>query len=608
MMLLLDMGSHKRQNSNCNSKEKTDVSIDRTHSNMQISTESESDVSCISVNKESASTETESTDTAYLSESVHHCSSTCKISRRENNKMHSHAELSDMDLLGSNHSSMDPDESLDVSLLTTDVESIGCSCSSGEKNSLSVQSTSKPTDVTAHVKSIPSLDTHFRNFRLQYLIVHTAIMLADGLQGTHLYVLYQGYGYSVASLYSLGFVSGAITSPFIGPVVDRIGRKRAAIAYCILEIIINVLEQYPLFVGLILSRVVGGITTNLLFSVFESWLVTEHRLKGFKEDKLEIILRDSTIVSNSAAIVSGYIAHYLALYFGPVGPFEGAVAFTGLAMVLVGIMWTENYGNSNVLSPNVSTYKQHMVEAFRSITSDTKISRIGLIQGLTEGTLQTFVFLWSPALLAFSKSAVPNALGLDMNGVPAYGLIFGGFMMCGVIGGFLEPTIRKLVSHCTGINDSVRKDGNEEDNVNPTAVSFLCSLCYIASAVLLLTPCVVEKESQYAFTICFSAFLMYELMVGLYMPCEGVIRAVYMPNSSVCSIMTMLRVIVNVAVALGVISTNYVSVNGAFYGLSVMMASAALLQISLIPKNHLLEIVNKISGRSENVDTGKKTQ
>ena len=107
---------------------------------------------------------------------------------------------------------------------------------------------------------------------------------------------------------------------------------------------------------------VGGITTNLLFSVFESWLVTEHRLKGFKEDKLEIILRDSTIVSNSAAIVSGYIAHYLALYFGPVGPFEGAVAFTGLAMVLVGIMWTENYGNSNVLSPNVSTYKQHMGE------------------------------------------------------------------------------------------------------------------------------------------------------------------------------------------------------------------------------------------------------
>jgi hypothetical protein len=101
---------------------------------------------------------------------------------------------------------------------------------------------------------------------------------------------------------------------------------------------------------------------------------------------------------------------------------------------------------------------------------------------------------------------------------------------------------------------------------------------------------------------------MYELMVGLYMPCEGVIRAVYMPNSSMCSIMTMLRVIVNVAVALGVISTNYISVNGAFYTLSVMMASAALLQISLIPEKYLLKRVYNICGRSNAVDTGKKTQ
>ena len=60
----------------------------------------------------------------------------------------------------------------------------------------------------------------FSAFRINYLIVHIAIMLADGLQGTHLYVLYEGYGYSVASLYCLGFLTGAVTSPFIGPFVD----------------------------------------------------------------------------------------------------------------------------------------------------------------------------------------------------------------------------------------------------------------------------------------------------------------------------------------------------------------------------------------------------
>jgi hypothetical protein len=48
-------------------------------------------------------------------------------------------------------------------------------------------------------------------------------------------------------------------------------------------------------------------------------------------------------------------------------------------------------------------------------------------------------------------------------------------------------------------------------------------------------------------------------MIGLYMPCEGVIRTIYMPNDSICSLMTMLRVIINVIVAAGVFSTNFVS-------------------------------------------------
>merc|ERR1712238_434568 len=143
--------------------------------------------------------------------------------------------------------------------------------------------------------SSKEINEQFTAFRLTYLIVHLAIMLADGLQGTHLYVLYEGYGYSVATLYSLGFLTGAFTSPFIGPLVDKMGRKKAAMLYCFLEMVINQIEQYPLFIGLIFSRVVGGITTNLLFSVFESWLLTEHRKRKFPEEKLEIILLNETV-------------------------------------------------------------------------------------------------------------------------------------------------------------------------------------------------------------------------------------------------------------------------------------------------------------------------
>lgn len=129
--------------------------------------------------------------------------------------------------------------------------------------------------------------------------------------------------------------------------------------YCVLEVIINYFEQYPNLIGLIMSRVLGGITTNLLFSVFESWLVTEHRRRGFEEEKLEIILRDHTIVSNSAAIISGYIAHCLAAKYGPVGPFEGAVALTIVALVIVGFLWSENYGTTSV-KKELSSWKGNM--------------------------------------------------------------------------------------------------------------------------------------------------------------------------------------------------------------------------------------------------------
>uniref|UniRef100_A0A7S0UGS1 Molybdate-anion transporter n=1 Tax=Pseudo-nitzschia delicatissima TaxID=44447 RepID=A0A7S0UGS1_9STRA len=102
-------------------------------------------------------------------------------------------------------------------------------------------------------------------------------MLADGLQGAHLYVLYKGYGISVASVYCLGFIIGALTAPITGPLIDRFGRKKSELLYCAREVGINMLEQFSFLSDLIVSRVVGGITTNLLSTIFETWLDTEYR-------------------------------------------------------------------------------------------------------------------------------------------------------------------------------------------------------------------------------------------------------------------------------------------------------------------------------------------
>lgn len=46
------------------------------------------------------------------------------------------------------------------------------------------------------------------------------------------------------------------------------------------KVAINVLEHIPDMRLLLLGRVLGGISTSLLFSAFESWMVSQHRKQG----------------------------------------------------------------------------------------------------------------------------------------------------------------------------------------------------------------------------------------------------------------------------------------------------------------------------------------
>lgn len=130
------------------------------------------------------------------------------------------------------------------------------------------------------------LHAKFNAFRGKYIVVYNVIMLADWMQGTHMYTLYLSYEVNISALFLTGFLSGAIFAPFLGSLVDKFGRKRSCIAYCVLEVIINTMEHSQNFTILLIGRILGGISTNLLFSAFESWMTTEHRKNGFPEEWL----------------------------------------------------------------------------------------------------------------------------------------------------------------------------------------------------------------------------------------------------------------------------------------------------------------------------------
>lgn len=416
--------------------------------------------------------------------------------------------------------------------------------------------------------------------------------------GTHLYVLYEGYGFSVASLYCLGFLTGAITAPITGPLIDRIGRKKSALLYCALEVGINMLEQFPFLSGLIVSRVVGGVTTNLLSTVFETWLDTEYRNRGFAKEEYETLMRDSVVVSNLAAIASGYLAHVLAESFGNTGPFEGAVTCTAVAFAVIFFLWNENYGKSGEDEESNSPIAQ-LKETLTFIKSDSKVTRVCITQGLTLGSLHIFIFLWSPLLKEFSAGCKGYVWGLDSQGEPAYGLIFGAYMAAGVLGGLFSPIVRRFVTFILSpltkgkVPETVTVDG-EEEPVRAMDIEFQGAFCYFFCALLLLAPSLLSATGEYTFSIALFSFIAYEFSVGIYSPCEGMMRSIYIPPESRGSIMTVPSIIVNVAVALGVVSTESISNQTALCVISVMMMTCGFLQLSMVSKKEWASLFGRI--------------
>jgi MFS family permease len=160
----------------------------------------------------------------------------------------------------------------------------------------STTTTTKTTD-----ENRANLHKAFDSFRHKYISVYMVIMLADWMQGTHMYTLYLSYNVNVSALFLTGFLSGALFAPFLGSFVDKFGRKNSCIVYCVLEIIINTLEHSQDFGVLLFGRVLGGVSTNLLFSAFESWMATEHRKKGFPEEWMS---RTYSEVSGSVVVCS----------------------------------------------------------------------------------------------------------------------------------------------------------------------------------------------------------------------------------------------------------------------------------------------------------------
>lgn len=370
----------------------------------------------------------------------------------------------------------------------------------------------------AGMKDLISSTGELARFRRVYLPAFLTAMLADWLQGPFVYALYQGYGIDREHngyLFVAGFGASALFGTFVGGAADQYGRKKFAILYCVIYLGHCFTKHFNSFVLLTIGRILGGISTSLLFSVFDSWLVSESQRQGFDGGQLGDTFSLAYFGSSIAAIIAGQLGEVAAnmmeltnvggsvYYGGYITPFDLANVILVLCMIIVTRSWSENFGQN-------SGGGSDWAGALKVIMDKKQVLFCGLIASSFESSMFIFVFNWTPCLMEEGEPA------------PPFGHIFSGFMIMCMLGS-------RVFSYLSGVMPI------EQIGVITMVASACCHLVVVASSDV---------------TTRFLAFLVFEACVGMYFPMIGTLKGDIVPEDYRSTIYNIYRFPLNVAVLL----------------------------------------------------------
>lgn len=174
-------------------------------------------------------------------------------------------------------------------------------------------------------------------------------MAADWLQGPFLYSLYTEEhripSSLVSTLFTIGFLSGAASGYFTGSTADRRGRKAACLFFCAAYSLSCLATMVPSVPVLFAGRVLGGVSTSLLFSVFESWMVTDfhNRELAKKGGDLSRTFGTMSTLNSVVAIASGVASEWLVSLTGTrKTPFAASIVLLVVAFWLIAVQWVSS--------------------------------------------------------------------------------------------------------------------------------------------------------------------------------------------------------------------------------------------------------------------------
>merc|ERR1719316_1196159 len=369
----------------------------------------------------------------------------------------------------------------------------------------------------------------FRKFQVSYLAVWSICVAADWLQGPYVYALYAAYGFSgheIAELFVAGFGASMAFGTFVGSLADVWGRKRCTILYCVLYIVSCCTKHSNDYWILIGGRVTGGIATSILFSCFETWMVSEHMTRyNFPEGLLRYLFTMMFFGMYAVTIASGIMAQFAVdalpmkevasmpgvFWGGYTSPFDMAIACLVVCMLLILFTWDENCGSESF--GQTQSLTSSLCKACASVMSQWRLALMGVVVTAFESSMFAFVFNWTPAL---DSKTLP----------PPHGLIFSMFMMACMCG---ASTFSLFLT-----------DFKPATVLFPNMLLATCSLGVVAFAI--------GFGSGYALPASFFCFLVFEFCVGLYWPTVGTLKSEIVPEYIRATVYNIYRVPLNAVV------------------------------------------------------------
>ncbi|KAI8969946.1 transporter [Mycotypha africana] len=355
---------------------------------------------------------------------------------------------------------------------------------------------------------------------------------ADWLQGPYLYKLYNDYGLSlteIAMLFLTGFVSGAFAGTAVGGLADTWGRKRVCIVFCftmIIALLLRLINIYPL---LFISHLLSGLATALMYSVFESWYVSEHTSRGFPADWRARTFALSTLLNSIVAIFAGVIANELVGLWGFRAPYIGSILMVSTVAVMVLSTWTENYGRNVQSNMQNDNLLKTLKTGLRTMLSSKNIVVLGLAQTLFECSMYIFVLLYTPAF----ENVIFNNIGQ----IPADGLnlgyLFSTMMMAVMVGSLLFQIVELEIKK--GPNRTFAKFSEEK-------------LLIVALAAASISFILMARYGETSITTLLIAYHVFECTTGLYYPSIASLKAEAIPEETRAAVMTLIRIPMNLGV------------------------------------------------------------